>query len=58
MAELQSDRVEEYPPFTHCGIDCFGPFMVKQGRKEIKRYGLLLTCLCLRAVHIEMLDDM
>lgn len=58
MADLPSDRVEEYPPFTYCGMDCFGPFFVKQGRKEIKRYGLLFTCLCSRAVHIEMLDDM
>ena len=58
MAELPSDRVEKYPPFTYCGMDCFGPFTVKQGHKEVKRYGLLLTCLCSRAVHIEMLDDM
>jgi len=58
MADLPSDRVEEYPAFTYCGMDCFGPFSVKQGRKEIKRYGLLFTCLCSRAVHIEMLDDM
>ncbi|KAL4217997.1 hypothetical protein ACF0H5_022735 [Mactra antiquata] len=58
MAELPADRVETYPPFTYCGMDCFGPFPVKNGRKEIKRYGLLFTCLCSRAVHIEMLDDM
>lgn len=32
--------------------------MVKQGRKELKRYGLLFTCMCSRAIHIEMLDDM
>ena len=31
---------------------------VKNGRKETKRYGLLLTCLCSRAVHVEMLDDL
>lgn len=39
-------------------MECFGPFIVKQGRKEIKRYGLLFTCMCSRAIHIEMLDDM
>lgn len=39
-------------------MDCFGPFYVKEGRKELKRYGLLFTCLCSRAVHIELLDDM
>ena len=58
MADLPSDRVDPSPPFTYCGMDCFGPFHTKQGRKEHKRYGLLFTCLCSRAVHIEMLEDM
>lgn len=58
MADLPKERIEPSPPFTYCGMDCFGPFIVKQGRKEIKRYGLLFTCMCSRAIHIEMLDDM
>jgi hypothetical protein len=58
MADLPEDRVESSPPFSFCGMDCFGLFITKQGRKEFKRYGLLFTCLCSRAVHIEMLDDM
>jgi len=58
MADLPHDRIEPSPPFTYCGMDCFGPFVVKNGRKEIKRYGLLFTCMCSRAIHIEMLDDM
>ncbi|KAL7842541.1 hypothetical protein SRHO_G00068440 [Serrasalmus rhombeus] len=58
MADLPRDRMEETPPFTYCGIDCFGPFYVKDGRKESKRYGLLFTCLCSRAVHIELLEEM
>ncbi|KAK9513134.1 hypothetical protein VZT92_026696 [Zoarces viviparus] len=58
MADLPSDRVDPSPPFTYCGMDCFGPFHTKQGRKDHKRYGLLFTCLCSRAVHIEMLEDM
>ncbi|KAA8592103.1 hypothetical protein FQN60_017558, partial [Etheostoma spectabile] len=58
MADLPPDRVDPSPPFTYCGMDCFGPFYTKQGRKEHKRYGLLFTCLCSRAVHIEMLEDM
>ncbi|XP_062567607.1 uncharacterized protein LOC134229830 [Saccostrea cucullata] len=58
MADLPKDRMEPSPPFTYCGMDCFGPFIVKQGRKEIKRYGLLFTCMCSRAIHTEMLDDM
>ena len=58
MADLPTERVEPTPPFTHVGMDCFGPVLVKNGRKEQKRYGLLFTCFCSRAVHIEMLDDL
>nr|XP_055049264.1 uncharacterized protein LOC129434357 [Misgurnus anguillicaudatus] len=58
MGNLPQDRMETTPPFTYTGIDCFGPIHVKEGRKDVKRYGLLLTCLCSRAIHIEMLDDM
>ena len=58
MADLPEERTETSPPFTYCGIECFGPFSVKEGRKEMKRYGLLFTCLCSRAVHIETLDDL
>lgn len=39
-------------------MDCFGPFLVKEGRKELKKYGLLFTCMASRALHIEILDDM
>lgn len=58
MADLPQERAETTPPFTYCGVDCFGPFYIKEGRKDLKRYGLLFTCLCSRAVHIEVLDDM
>ena len=58
MANLPEERMETTPPITYCGMDCFGPFYIKEGRKELKRYGLLLTCMCSRAVHIEMLDDL
>ena len=57
-ANLPEERTEASPPFTYCGLDCFGPFIVKEGRKELKRYGMLFTCLCSRAVHIETLDDL
>ena len=58
MADLPNDRVEASPPFLYCGMDCFGPFFAKRGRSEVKRYGLIITCMCSRAIHIEMLDDM
>lgn len=58
MADLPRERVEVSAPFTYCGMDCFGPFIVKRARKELKRYGLLFTCLSSRAVHIEMIEDL
>ncbi|KAG1929509.1 hypothetical protein F2P79_022940 [Pimephales promelas] len=58
MADLPLERMEATPPFTYSGMDCFGPFYVKEGRKELKRYGLLFTCMCSRAVHLEVLDDL
>ena len=58
MADLPEDRVESTPPFTYCRMDCFGPFTVKERRKELKRYAVIFTCMSSRAVHIEQLDDM
>ena len=53
MADLPIERLEVDAPFTYCGVDIFGPFLVKEGRKELKRYGALFTCFASRAVHIE-----
>ena len=58
MSDLPRVRTEEVPPFTHCGIDVFGIFTVKEGRKQLKRYGLMITCMASRAIHIELLTDM
>lgn len=58
MGELPQDRVQPSPPFTHVGIDCFGPFTVKDRRTEVKRWGLIITCMYSRAIHIETLDSM
>ena len=35
-----------------------GPFLVKRGRSQEKRYGCLFTCLAIRAVHLEVLQSM
>lgn len=57
MADLPEDWMETTPPFTY-GMDCFGPFYVKEGRKELKRYGLLITCMCSGEIHSEILDNL
>ena len=55
MAPLLTEQVAPCPaPFTFVGVDFFGPFLVKQGRSHVKRYGCLFTCITMRAVHIEV----
>ena len=58
MSDLPSDRIQEAPPFTYCAVDYFGPFDIKDKRKEVKRYRFLFTCLASRAVHIEVADSL
>ena len=53
MTDLPNDRTLDGPPFANCGIDMFGPILIKEGRKELKIYGALFTCLASRAVHNE-----
>ena len=55
IANLPACRSKEAAPFTHCGVDMFGPFTVKQRSScTVKRYGAMFTCLASRAVHIEV----
>ena len=58
MADLPPDRVRPDLPFSSVGVDCFGPFYVKRGRGTAKRYGVLFTCLSIRAVHIEVVQSL
>ena len=55
MADLPPSRIVPWePPFTYVGVDYFGPFCVKRGRSRVKRYGVIFTCLVIRAVHVEV----
>ena len=58
MADLPEDRVQPAPPFSYCAVDYFGPWYVKEGRRQLKRYGVLFTCLASRAVHLEVANSL
>ena len=59
MADLPPARLRlSKPAFWSTGMDCFGPFTVKIGRRSEKRWGILFKCLTTRCIHIELLDSM
>ena len=58
MAGLSEERLDASTAFTNVGVDYFGPFIVKIGRKNEKRWCCLFTCLTMRAVHIEVVPKL
>lgn len=63
MCDLPADRLQVEPPFTYVGMDVFGPWEVstrrtRGGQANSKRWAVLFTCLCTRAVHIEVVEGM
>ena len=54
MADLPVHSLAEVQPWTNCGVDIFGSFVIKQNRNEIKCYGAMSMCMASRAVHIEI----
>ena len=55
MAKLPEERLKTTRPFQFTAFDFFGPFQVKdiaKGRRKIKCWGLLYSCLASRATAI------
>ncbi|XP_033297925.1 uncharacterized protein LOC117204532 [Bombus bifarius] len=62
MGNLPEARVTESRPFTNVGVDYCGPFHIKEkrdrNRRQIKVYVAIFVCLAIKAVHIELVDDL
>ncbi|XP_053692049.1 uncharacterized protein LOC128740530 [Sabethes cyaneus] len=55
MSDLPPARLAAYSrPFTHMGVDYFGPILVSANRKTEKRWVLIATCLTIRAIHLQI----
>ena len=58
MADLPEERLDASTAFTNVGVDYFGPFIVKIGRRNEKRWCCFFTCLTMRAVHLEVVSKL
>lgn len=63
MSDLPADRLTTDPPFTHVGLDVFGPWSVttrrtRGGAADSKRLAVIFACLSTRAVHLEVIESM
>ncbi|XP_055590943.1 uncharacterized protein LOC129743023 [Uranotaenia lowii] len=59
MADLPKCRLAAFVrPFTHTGIDYFGPMEVAIGRRVEKRWGVLLTCLTIRGAYLDLASSL
>ena len=65
MADLPKYRMlAGQNSFTGTGIDCFGPMFVKRTKGTrsnpalVKCYGIISTCMTVRAVHPELTNNL
>ena len=58
MADLPESRAAYLqPPFSSCGVDLIGPTFIKQGRKHLKRWIVLFTCMTVKCLHLEIVES-
>ena len=65
MGNLPKKRLyDNAKPFSSTGIDYFGPIKVKATKHTRKnptlnkRYGVIFACLTMRALHLEVADNL
>ena len=57
MSPLPIERIKPSPAFLNVGVDYFGPYTIKgevQQRVRGKGYGVIFTCLSVRAVYVDL----
>ena len=55
---LPEERLDASTALTNVEVDYFGPFIVKIGRRNEKRWCCLFTCLTMSAVHIKVVSKL
>lgn len=58
MLDLFFERFTLFFSFIYIGMDVFGFFYIKEGRKELKRWGLIFICFVLRVIYLEIFNVM
>lgn len=59
MADLPPARLRLFqPPFFSTGVDCFGPYTVKVGRRHEKHWGLIFKCLTTKCIHLDLINSL
>ena len=58
MALWSNIKVNESPAFTNTGLDYFGPLYVKNETVCSKAWVCIVTCIAMRAMHLELVKVM
>ena len=54
MADLPQERCNKAAPLSYCGVDMFGPLIIKERRSELKCYSALFISFSSRAsLHVK-----
>lgn len=59
MADINRNRIQPSPAFTHVSVDYFGPYMIKASelpgeKRLIKVWMIIFTCMSTKNCHFEM----
>ena len=58
MAPWPTSKVIRSQAFTNTGLDYFGPLYIRQRKDHVKVCVCLFTCITVRAIHLELVEDM